>query len=683
MPAIESQVDVLIIGAGPAGLMCAHGLAKAGVNVRIIDKRPSKVAAGQADGIQPRTLEGNSSGTFVIVTAASSHESTLSTTPSINSYGLAERLFKEGNQMHMAAFYNPTPDGSGITRSDRLPDVTAPTARYPFEVTLHQGAIENIFRDAMRALGNGPTANGACPREFEHRAKAEPQFSYPPRSIEVEQPIVPTSISLSTDAAELASRDSYPVTVHLKRLSEAEAARLARPVAGAPANSNEVVADGSSVEVEEDREEIVRAKYVVGCDGAHSWTRSQMGWKMEGEHTDFVWGVVDTIPDTDFPDIRNRTAIHSDNGSCMIIPREGDLVRLYVQLAEIELGGTGRMDRSKMTPEKIMEVARRSFKPFKLEFPQKLDWWTIYIIGQRVASNFSAQERVFIAGDACHTHSPKAGQGMNASMNDTHNLIWKLTQVLRGWASPELLKTYELERRKYAQDLIAFDRKFSALFSGKAQTADNSDGVSHHQFVEVFQTFGAFTSGIGIHYAPSAIVDPSHQALATKLIVGQRLVPQTVIRTADARPFEIQDLIPSDIRYKILIFAGNTKDPIQKARLQAFADELEKPERFYKKYTPKDAPVDTVFEILSFSTMTKNTGDYTDLPPTLRTHWSKVFMDDVACFPKMGGGRLYESYGIGPEGCVAVVRPDGYIGHVVSLEGVDQLDKWFHGFMAA
>jgi len=659
MPTIESKVDVLIIGAGPAGLMCAHGLAKAGVNVRIVDKRPAKVAAGQADGIQPRTLE------------------------VLQSYGLADRLFKEGNQMHMAAFYNPAPDGSGIQRSDRLPDVTAPTARYPFEVTLHQGAIENVFRDAMRALGSDQQPNGACPREFEHRAKAGVQFSWPPRSIEVEQPVVPTSISLSTDAAELASRDSYPVTVHLKKLSETEAMRLSRPVAGAPSNSNEVAADGSAVEIEEEREEIVRAKYVVGCDGAHSWTRAQMGWKMEGEHTDFVWGVVDTIPDTDFPDIRNRTAIHSDNGSCMIIPREGDLVRLYVQIAEIELGGTGRMDRSKMTPEKIMEVARRSFKPFRLDFPKSLDWWTIYIIGQRVASNFSAQERVFIAGDACHTHSPKAGQGMNASMNDTHNLIWKLTQVLRGWASPELLKTYELERRKYAQDLIAFDRKFSALFSGKAQSAGNVDGVSHHQFVNVFRTFGAFTSGIGIHYAPSTIVDPSHQSLASKLIVGQRLIPQTIVRTADARPFEIQDLIPSDIRFKILVFAGNTKDPIQKARLQALADELEKPERFYKKYTPQGAPVDTVFEILTVSTMTKTTADYTDLPPTLRTHWSKVFMDDVACFPKMGGGQLYESYGIGPEGCIAVVRPDGYVGHIVPLEGVDELDKWFAGVMAA
>ena len=81
------------------------------------------------------------------------------------------------------------------------------------------------------------------------------------------------------------------------------------------------------------------------------------------------------------------------------------------------------------------------------------------IVGQRVASKFSLKERVFIAGDACHTHSPKAGQGMNASMNDSHNLsefaldnhiperrltqmaVWKLTHVLRGNANMSILKT--------------------------------------------------------------------------------------------------------------------------------------------------------------------------------------------------------------------------------------------------
>lgn len=77
-------------------------------------------------------------------------------------------------------------------------------------------------------------------------------------------------------------------------------------------------------------------------------------------------------------------------------------------------------------------------KPYTID-AREIEWWTIYIsrfpvrsclkllqlfdaVGQRVASKFSVHERVFIAGDACHTHSPKAGQGMNASMNDTHNI---------------------------------------------------------------------------------------------------------------------------------------------------------------------------------------------------------------------------------------------------------------------
>ena len=46
--------------------------------------------------------------------------------------------------------------------------------------------------------------------------------------------------------------------------------------------------------------EMIRAKYVIGCDGAHSWTRRQLGFQMEGEQTDFVWGVIDLIPITDF-----------------------------------------------------------------------------------------------------------------------------------------------------------------------------------------------------------------------------------------------------------------------------------------------------------------------------------------------------------------------------------------------
>lgn len=64
------------------------------------------------------------------------------------------------------------------------------------------------------------------------------------------------------------------------------------------------------------------------------------------------------VPETNFPDIRNRCAIHSNNGSCMIIPREGDMIRLYVQLADKDAldPTTGRVDKNKMGPEKLIEV---------------------------------------------------------------------------------------------------------------------------------------------------------------------------------------------------------------------------------------------------------------------------------------------------------------------------------------
>ncbi|KAH9832559.1 FAD binding domain-containing protein [Rhodofomes roseus] len=594
----ESDVDVLIVGAGPAGLMCAMALARAGVNVRIIDQRPAKVAAGQADGIQPRIVE------------------------VFQSYGFADRLFKEAVQVHMAAFYNPGPNG-GIERTGRAPDVTAPTARWAFEMALHQGGIEQIFLDSMASNG-----------------------------VEVERPMIPTAIQLSQDESVLKDPKSHPVKVVLKDL-------------GAPEGSLDT--------------EVVHAKFLVGCDGAHSWVRRQFGITMEGEQTDYIWGVLDLIPDTDFPDIRNRCAVHSHNGSCMIIPREGDLVRLYVQLADKDvLDAKGRVDKSRVGPETIMEVANKSLYPYKMSTSHPIDWWTLYIIGQRVANQYSVHDRVLIAGDACHTHSPKAGQGMNASMNDTHNLAWKLTHVLRGWADLSILKTYEFERRKYAQDLIMFDKKFAALFSGKPRTDDSDDGVSHEEFLEAFQTFGLFTSGIGVHYQPSAIVDDRHSSYASKLNVGQRLPPQVFIRAADSQPVQIHDLCPSDTRFKVLVFTGDTTNQLQLKNVKALAEEMQKPEHFYERFGHGNSSA--VFELLAISSADKMISNYTDAPTFFRSHWSKFLLDDEDMYKRAGGGG-YDAYGVDPNGAIVVVRPDGYVGTVAPLGGLEYLDNYFASFM--
>lgn len=91
---------------------------------------------------------------------------------------------------------------------------------------------------------------------------------------------------------------------------------------------------------------------------------------MDGEQTDYIWGVVDMTPDTDFPDIRNRCAIHSNYGSCMIIPREDDKVRLYVQLEDRNAvdSESGRVDKGKIGPHELLDASVQSFcsVPFRL-----------------------------------------------------------------------------------------------------------------------------------------------------------------------------------------------------------------------------------------------------------------------------------------------------------------------------
>ena len=289
-----------------------------------------------------------------------------------------------------------------------------------------------------------------------------------------------------------------------------------------------------------DKVEVVKAKYVIGCDGAHSWTRRQLGIKMVGDATNFVWGVMDCVPRTNFPDIRSRCAVHSaSSGSVMVIPQERDLVRLYIQLpAQLEPGQ--RFDNSKVTPDYILSIARKVLHPYKLE-TDHVEWFSAYHIGQRLTESFAKHDRIFLAGDACHTHSPKAGQGMNTSMQDTFNWAWKVGHVLTGLAHPRLLETYSAERQVVAQNLINFDKKFSKLFSGKpASKEDQVDGVDLKEFKDVFAKGNEFGAGMLVDYDASIIsakmggAVASWQELAPLLPVGKRFFSAQVVNVASA-----------------------------------------------------------------------------------------------------------------------------------------------------
>ena len=193
--------------------------------------------------------------------------------------------------------------------------------------------------------------------------------------------------------------------------------------------------------------ETIRARYVVGCDGARSRVRQAIGLELRGDSANKAWGVMDVLAVTDFPDIRLKSVIQSSGeGSVLIIPREGGyMVRLYIEMDKLAQGE--RVASRNITPDHLIAAANRIMAPYKLDV-KEVAWWSVYEIGQRLTDRFDNGDNpcVFIAGDACHTHSPKAGQGMNVSMRDAFNLGWKLAAVLRGRARPELLQTYTQER---------------------------------------------------------------------------------------------------------------------------------------------------------------------------------------------------------------------------------------------
>jgi phenol 2-monooxygenase (NADPH) len=270
--------------------------------------------------------------------------------------------------MSEVAFWNPKQangnksQSDGIERTSFVPDVTV-AARYEHEVTIHQGRIERILEENLRL--------------------------YSERSI---------------------VRSTHFVDFHLDKAGDNEYPLLVEV--------EEENSDGSR------KRRSIRAKHLVGADGAHSSVRRRMGLKLEGETTDHIWGVVDFVAETDFPDIRKRSAIHSDAGSVMVIPRERIysghyLTRLYVQVKDDEVsadvdvvGKSGlsyqksRERRAAITLEYIFEQARRVFAPYDIRVKEgtDVDWWAAYQIGQRMTSEFSMKddegvERVFIVGD--------------------------------------------------------------------------------------------------------------------------------------------------------------------------------------------------------------------------------------------------------------------------------------------
>ncbi|KAI5114722.1 hypothetical protein M0805_001492, partial [Coniferiporia weirii] len=194
-----------------------------------------------------------------------------------------------------------------------------------------------------------------------------------------------------------------------------------------------------------------------------------------------------------------------------------------------------------------------------------------------------------------------------------------------------------------------------------------------------YQTFDGFTTGIGLQYPSSAIT--AQQSLATNLDIGTRMPPQIILRAADARPYELQDLLPSDTRFKLVVFTGDLDVAAQNAKVSAFAEAAAGEAGFLIKYGRAAANGwADVFGIITILAGKKEGVNYTSVPAVLRSHWSKVFIDDIDV-KNVRGGAAYKTFGIPPEGAVVVVRPDGYIGTVASPDDTKALDGYLAGFL--
>lgn len=241
--------------------------------------------------------------------------------------------------------------------------------------------------------------------------------------------------------------------MYLERFLMEEAAKRSNIVLKFGHVAESFVEDDAGVTVtirgEGDKKSAVRGSYLVGCDGPHGLVRRGLGIKYGGEATlmgVFISGLFTSvhlrIPELYSKFVGNRRAwmYVSMNPEAMVVMITLNGVDEFMMHIPTKPGEEMSMDaivrRVKLAVGDEIEVTVLSNRQWNAG---------AYLVAERYQS-----ERVFIAGDAAHLYTPTGGFGLNTGIDDTSNLSWKISAVLKGWGHPDLLKTYETERRPAA-----------------------------------------------------------------------------------------------------------------------------------------------------------------------------------------------------------------------------------------
>lgn len=341
-----SGTEVLIIGAGPTGLVLALWLSKLGVSLRIVDKAAGPGTTSRALAVQARTLE------------------------LYRQLDLADAVVERGHQVPAANLWVKGQPAARLS----LQDIGAGQTPYPFLEIYPQDEHERLLIERLQGFG--------------------------------------VAVEWNTELLEL-NQDEHQVRARLR------------------------LADGPVQDCE--------ARYLAGCDGARSAVRKALGIGFPGGTYQQVFYVADV-----------QASGPSINGELHVDIDEADFVAVFPLAGEgrARLIGTVRDERAEH-PESLTfaDIGQRAIEHMKINVEQ-VNWFSTYRVHHRVAQQFR-RHHAFLLGDAAHVHSPAGGQGMNTGIGDAINLAWKLASVLHGKAGDDLLGSYEIERKAFAERLVA------------------------------------------------------------------------------------------------------------------------------------------------------------------------------------------------------------------------------------
>lgn len=389
---MADTTDVLIVGAGPVGLMLAVELQRRGVDTCLIDRQTAPAYFVKALGITPRTLE----------------------------------IWDQIGMLHAALDAGIFFTGSStLVNGEVVEDEAYPTGLFPYGFqALAQYDAERVLRTHLHGLG-GRIRWGE------------------------------TLIGFRDDGAGVSAQIR--------------------------------AADGSEREL--------RCRWLAGCDGAHSAVRHGLGLEYEGAALAMTFMLGDVAVDWALPRGRAYRMLELTDGmmtnQLVAIPIPGDVRRYRLSMAAPPDWWSDGADLATPPSLALLTESARSMLPPGTTISD-LRWSSFYRISHRIVPRYSV-DRVFLAGDAAHIHPPIGGQGMNTGLQDAFNLGWKLALAAAGRAAPDLLDSYDAERRPVGLDVVT---RTTRRMEQAVEGTDRGEGVDQLRA----------DSQLDIHYRDSAWV---------------------------------------------------------------------------------------------------------------------------------------------------------------------------------